>query len=193
MTTTATQPAPRGIALAPSLVARLRAETREDHARVDDAFGAFDLGRPDGYRAFLAAHARVLPAVEDWLDAAELVPGWRGRSAALRRDLAALDMPIPDPSGFACDGGEAARWGALYVIEGSRLGGAVLAKRVPPGWPAAYLNMVHGAGEWRHLLATIDRLVLPREAERAAIAGARAVFAAFLRAAEGASGSRPPP
>lgn len=172
----------------PGLTARLRAETRSDHDRVDAAFSRFDLTRRDGYARFLVAQARVLPAVEALLDPGGLMPGWRGRTAALRQDL--RDLAIAPPASITplIPDGHAARWGALYVLEGSRLGGAVLARRVPDGLPAAFLGAAHRPGAWRDLLARLDALELSGPELVQAVAGAKAVFAAFARSAEAGMG-----
>lgn len=166
-----------------ALSARLRHETRPDHALVDAAFGRFDLAEPAGYIAFLVAQARVLPALEAALRPAELVSGWRGRTAAILRDLADLAVPPPPPVVPDLPEGPAARWGALYVLEGSRLGGAVLRRRVPAGLPSAFLGAVHPPGAWRETLARLDAANHGAAAQAEAVQAARAVFAAFARSA----------
>lgn len=165
-----------------SAVAHLRAATRVDHEQVDGAYGRFALGTAEGYRDFLTAHARILPLAERLIDPGALVAGWQGRTQALRDDLAALGGEAPPELDFALPPGEAARWGALYVIEGSRLGGAVLARSVPEGLPAAYLNARHASGAWRDLLARLDAAVGEDRAE--AERGAKAMFGAYLEAAK---------
>lgn len=172
----------------------LRAATRQDHERVDQLGGAFDLTRSPHYHAFLRAHAAVLPGVEAALDSAPpdgLPPAWpeRRRTAALTADLAALglapppraapDLRLPD---------HATRLGALYVLEGSRLGGAVLRRRLAasqPGAPDAYL--AHGVGQpfWRSFLDWLDSQVLNDSETEAAVDGARQVFGAFETAFRG--------
>ena len=86
---------------------------------------------------------------------------------------------------IAFDVAGAGRWGALYVIEGSRLGGQLLARSVPTGLPVAYLSSRHRPGEWRALLAAIEaRGSEGGEAWRAAaVAGAQATFALYGEAA----------
>lgn len=111
--------------------------TRVDHEAVDGAFGHFAIGTRNGYRNFLVAH---VPLAERLIEPNTLVENWSGRTAALMADLQALGGEAPVDSIFALPEGEAARWGALYVIQGSRLGGAVLAKMVPADLLAAYLD-----------------------------------------------------
>jgi len=168
---------------APGLSALLRAETRGEHEGVDAAFGRFDLACREDYGAFLSAHARVVPALEAQLAPAELIAGWTGRSEALARDLHALGLPQPAVCQPDLPEGELARWGALYVLEGSRLGGVFLARRVPDGWPADYLGAAHPQGQWRGLLDAINRVGSSDEQGGEAVRSARAVFAAFRRAA----------
>ncbi|MEH3158709.1 MAG: biliverdin-producing heme oxygenase [Sphingomonas taxi] len=168
-----------------SFVSELRAATAADHQAVDDRFGAFTLDDAPAYRRFLTAHGRALPAVEAVLAGDPDLPAWRPRTAALAADLAALGKELPAPLPFAVPGA-AARWGALYVIEGSRLGGQLLARSVGEGLPVAYLSARHEAGEWRELLARIEtRAAASDTAWRgAAIAGARATFALYAQAGQ---------
>jgi heme oxygenase (biliverdin-IX-beta and delta-forming) len=170
-------------ATGPSAVAELRAATRADHDAVDAGFGHFALGTVDGYRDFLTAHARILPLAERLIQPQALVDGWTGRTRALLADLAALGGAVPDELDFALPEGQAARWGALYVMEGSRLGGAVLAKSVPDQLPAAYLGARHAPGGWRALLVKLDEADAGPAWRKQAVAGARALFGAYLAAA----------
>ncbi len=120
---------------------------------VDAAFGSYDLSDRAAYAAFLRSHARALPAVEE--RAATVWPTLRRQMPALAADLSALDVAVP--TGIATPGGgAAAAWGALYVVEGSRLGGGMLAKMVGPGLPQSYLSATHLPGEWRLIRHAID-------------------------------------
>jgi heme oxygenase (biliverdin-IX-beta and delta-forming) len=166
-----------------SAVAHLRAATRSDHDAVDGAFARYALSSRQGYRDFLTAHARILPLAERLIDPAALVPDWRGRSDALAADLAELGEATPEALDFALPEGEAARWGALYVLEGSRLGGVFLAKSVPAAFPAAYLNAKHAPGAWRDLLGALEAADEGAEWQADAAAGAKALFGAYLAAA----------
>lgn len=169
-----------------SFVQALRAATASDHDTVDATFGSFALDDVESYRRFLIAHGRALPAVEAALrqGAGDGLPVWRSRAAALSSDLAALETAMPAPLSFVADS-EASRWGALYVTEGSRLGGQLLARAVPVGSPVAYLSARHLPGEWRGLLSAFDMRAADGGAawRDAALAGARATFALYARAA----------
>lgn len=163
----------------------LRNATAQDHQAVDNAFARFDLSVRDGYVAFLRAQARALLAVEAVL---WQLPGWRPRGGLIAHDLAELGEATPPALRLAPPATAAEAWGMLYVIEGSRLGGAVLTRQVAADLPTHYLDAVHGNGEWR---AFRDRLEAA-EAEDGrggdhwrdeALAGARATFALFREAA----------
>ena len=76
----------------------------------------------------------------------------------------------------------AAGWGAMYVVEGSRLGGIMLSRSVPEGMPSAYLESKHLSGEWRALLAAIDGEPADEAWIEEAIVGAKAAFELYRRA-----------
>ncbi len=164
--------------------ARLRAATAADHDRLDGLFGRFDLGDAGDYGQFLAAHASAIGAVEAALDGAgmtRLLPDWpsRRRGALVLADLAALGVPavaaLPPPA-IADD---AAAWGAAYVVEGSRLGGALLARQVAAGLPASYLAAPQPKGAWREFLVALDAAIVSEEQYVRATAGACATFDLF--------------
>ncbi|OWK32967.1 biliverdin-producing heme oxygenase [Sphingomonas mucosissima] len=158
-----------------SAIALLRARTAASHEAVDSVFGINDLADPVSYRRFLEAHARALPEAES--RAAAIWPALRRRAPLLEADLRALGvaatLPISTDSNPAPE-----HWGALYVVEGSRLGGGLLAKRVGPGLPAAYLSAVHQPGEWRAIRQAIDAAAVDRDEDWLSqmVAGARATF-----------------
>ncbi len=165
-----------------STVARLRAATASDHDAVDAGFGRYDLSDADDYRAFLIAHAKALPAVEAWLAAIPGLGAVRSRETALAEDLAALGEHMPAPMPFDVTPSAAAGWGAMYVVEGSRLGGIMLSRSVPEGMPSAYLGSKHLSGEWRALLAAIDEEPADDAWIEQAIVGAKAAFDLYRRA-----------
>ncbi|WP_076073252.1 biliverdin-producing heme oxygenase [Sphingomonas montana] len=162
----------------------LRAETAACHERVDRAFSRFDLTDRGAYAAFLTAHARVLLPLEAVLDAAALWPAWTGRGDLLRGDLATLGHVVPAGETVIA-GGAAARWGMLYVLEGSRLGGAMLARQVGPGLPAAYLAAAHRGGSWARFGDAIEQAGVAAEVRGDAgwradlLSGAERAFALF--------------
>lgn len=170
--------------------AALRAATAADHTIVDAAFGRFDVTGEAGYRRFLAAQAGGFLAVEAALDAAgaaNLVPDWpsRRRSEQLRSDLTALSVTEPEPfSPSPHFQSKASMLGAIYVLEGSRLGGALLKRSVPPSFPRRFLDAHQDAGSWRKLLKLLDEFLIRPHDLAAAILAAKEVFARFATAAE---------
>jgi heme oxygenase (biliverdin-IX-beta and delta-forming) len=167
--------------------AALRAGTQAAHDAVDAAFAAFDLGDRHGYAAFLSAHAELVWPLEAALPGERIVADWpdRRRGALLREDLAFLPRLHAPPSGdhdaliAALSQNDPATAGALYVLEGSRLGGRFLARRLPKGSPRAYLDAEQRPGNWQRLLDVIDGLLVEPAALDAALAAARATFRAF--------------
>lgn len=165
-------------------ISLLRARTAAAHEAVDAAFGGYDLQDRESYRRFLTAHASALPQAEGI--AVTVWPRLRPRTPLLAADLAALGAatsagvtPATQP-----DAGPAA-WGALYVVEGSRLGGGLLAGRVGEGLPTAYLAATHEPGEWRAIRAAIDKAAEGQDGgwREAMVTGALEVFACYASGA----------
>ncbi len=173
----------------------LRDGTADYHDVVDDLFGRFDMTDPGQYAAFLTSHARALPAAEQALERggiSRIVPDWaeRRRSHLLRADLESLGRPMPPPIDLADLSSTDELWGAAYVLEGSKLGGALLAKRVPHHLPCAYLRFQGPKGAMKAFMDRLDAAV-PTDQARA-IAAAVAIFAAFRSAAKLELGSALP-
>lgn len=164
---------------------RLRAILAEKHAQVDAAFGGFDLADREGYGAFLAAHARVLPPIEQALRPVAELPAFEPRAGALTSDLAALGISPPSPAPAPSPASVSEAWGMFYVIEGSRLGGGMLARMVPDAFPKAYLGAVHQRGGWRALCQALDEAVAAggEGYMDAIVVGARATFDRYAAAA----------
>jgi heme oxygenase len=161
----------------------LRALTTPDHARVDRAFARFDLSTAEGYREFLTAQARALLPLEQALDAGEAdraVADWpeRRRSPALRQDLADLGLEVPKSVELRPITAPARQFGTIYVLEGSRLGGALLKRSLAPRLPAAFFAPAP-SGRWQEFLALMEREVATPDARSAAVAAAGAAFASF--------------
>ncbi len=170
-----------------SLRSVLRAQTADCHAEVDKLFGTFDLSDRQQYGTFLRAHARVVPAAENALEEAgidRLVPDWpeRRRTRMLLADIHALGDPLPPPLAPPALHGEAALWGALYVFEGSKLGGALLAKAVPDYLPSTYLTPQGPKSAMRIFMDRLDASNL--DDFDAAVVAARDVFGLFLQAGQ---------
>ncbi len=164
--------------------AQLRAATRDAHDRVDARFAALDLADRADYADFLTAQARAyLPLEEALTDAgaANLIEDWVAtrRGALLLADLA--DLGIDRPETFAPPplGNDAEMVGALYVLEGSRLGGAMLRKSVPDSLPARFLSARTPGGHWKRVIATLERNLYSDARIEAATNGAIRAFALF--------------
>lgn len=174
---------------------RLRTATAPLHERVDAAFSSFELDRLDGYRAFLRAHAQVLGPLEIALERGgieSMLADWpqRSRRQDLLADLAELgdSTPWPEPQYTAQPPGWC--WGAVYVIEGSRLGGRVLAKQVAeanPRAPLRYLSHRGSTPSWPVFIDQLDRQAANYPWDDV-LGGAREVFERFVRAAEAEKG-----
>ena len=176
----------------PSLRDVLRAATQGAHARVDAAFSRFDLTCREDYADFLTVHARVVPGLEQALDragAGALLADWpeRRRGGALLADLADLEAPIPACAAAQVDFADPSEaLGGLYVLEGSRLGGAVLARRVQrsadPRVRGAVRYLAHGERR-RFWPSFVDGLNAADGVRRAAaVRGAALAFAGFQAA-----------
>jgi heme oxygenase len=180
-----------------SLHAHLRSETRVWHDRVDTAFEQFDLAIEPGYRSFLEAHALVVPGCEQHLVKSECsrrFPGWTGawRAPALWSDLRAMGVvehvaPVVAQNRVPLSATDPGLVGMMYVLEGSRLGGRVLARRVETGsTPRArsatrYLSE-DGGVSWRAFLDRLEALEFSDCETEAALAAAIQVFCAFEQA-----------
>lgn len=167
-----------------SVRAALRAATAAEHERVDRLFSTADLGAIEGYRRFLVAQAAAFLPVEAALDAAgatQVLADWpqRRRGDLLRADLAALGATEPEPVAPPSFASDAAILGGIYVLEGSRLGGAMLKRAVAAEAPAAFLSAPQEAGSWRKLLENLDRILYAPDQIEAAVGAARTVFERF--------------
>lgn len=159
----------------------LMTHTHDLHQRLDRGIGAF--GDASAYRAFLSGSHAFRAAIEPQLAAGT---DWQVQALAplIARDLADLGHPVPRAAGTVVLPNPAARAAACYVLEGSALGGRLLARR------AATLGFTaqHGARHlavqtacgtrWRHFL---DWLEAGGFCVASATAAARDVFALALR------------
>lgn len=169
--------------------AHLRQETRALHDATERSFAVFDLATREGYIAFLRAQAVALGVAERWLDDQDmtaLVADWpaRRRMPLLMHDLARLHAASPDMQA-ALPRPEGHPLGWLYVLEGSRFGGRVLARQVKAGGDpvtaaaTTYLDQPAPASAWQELMACIERESLRPGQRDAIVTGARAAFALF--------------
>jgi len=177
-------------------LSRLRAETRPEHEATEAQMPLMspDLTRAT-YAAVLACLYPLLAGWEEWAlanapaSAAALMTK-RRRAALLAEDLTCLHEPIPAPAIFPADhipgiATEAGFFGAMYVVEGSTLGGQYIARHVEPllGLRAdcgtAYFR---GYGDqtsvhWKEFQSALA--ALPDDSADEVIAAARAMFRVF--------------
>lgn len=170
----------------------LRDATRDEHDRVDAAFLAHDLSTMDGYGRFLGAQSRAFIAIEraaEAAGAAELIEDWadRRRADLLLEDLAELGVDLPAPVAPPVLETEAEILGAVYVLEGSRLGGAVLFRTAPYDAPRRFLEPEGVGPRWRSLVALLDARLTADDQIADAVRSARSVFNCFHEAAGAAS------
>lgn len=162
----------------------LRELTRDAHDRVDALFSRFDLADRVQYGAFLSVQAAAFLPVEAALDAAgaaELLADWpeRLRGDALRADLAALGRPPPDRIAPPLYSDAPAIWGGMYVLEGSRLGGAMLHKTVSGHLPRRFMAPPPDRTLWPRFIQELERNNGADVLRQRAGASAIATFACF--------------
>lgn len=165
----------------------LKAATAAAHERVDALFSRFDLTDRDAYGRFLQAQAAAFLGVEKALDEAgvdRVLADWseRRRTPEVRDDLAALGLPLPDATGAPVITGDADILGAAYVLEGSRLGGAMLVRTVPDSLPKSFLSPGNPL-LWRAFVATLDQRLSSDEERVDAARTASATFNIFAESA----------
>jgi heme oxygenase len=185
---------------APGLRAGLRVATADAHARLDALLSDLDLRERAAYRIFLEASAAALLPLEDALAAAgvaRLFPDWneRRRGSALRDDLARVGGEAR-PLALAATLDRDAVLGAMYVLEGSRLGGQILLRQAAaspdPVVAGATAYLRHGAGRhlWPSFLAALERHGEGLADSAGAVAGARLAFAHFTQGVLAARSAR---
>lgn len=179
----------------PSARFRLRAATHAAHERLDAHYSRFDLREPDDYGQFLRSHAAAFLPMETALleaGAEELVPGWHEsmRGEALLADLDAMELSVPPPVVSPAFATMPALLGGLYVLEGSRLGGAMLRRSVGPGLPTGFLTP-GPTGAWRAFTERLDDRLRDDDDLASAARSAIQVFEIFERSARALAGAEP--
>lgn len=119
------------------IMPRLKAETYPDHMRLEETVDILNnLATLESYKRLLARHAgfvfpleRVL-AGQDW-SSIGLEFDERSRAGAMKRDLAAMDIDsFPEIELWTGLDNFARAVGTLYVLEGSTLGGMIIARNL---------------------------------------------------------------
>ncbi|WP_371180804.1 biliverdin-producing heme oxygenase [Xanthomonas sacchari] len=185
---------PDGTALPLTAARLLREATAQQHQAVEDLPAMRALMDPtlslSAYVQVLRRHHAVLAGWEQreaaWLrHCGDAQWRYQPRTPLLAQDLHALQAtpPAPQPLPPAVDAG--ARWGMLYVVEGSRLGGRVIARHLRQSLPAAapalsYFELGHAdPAAWRHFQQLLELALPSAPLRQAAVDGARAMFAHF--------------
>ena len=180
------------------LRAVLRQGTQAAHQRLDARMSTLPLDERPSYSRFLHAQAAALVPLEIALERAGVVyllPDWtwRTRRAALLADIRQLDGEEPRivAEEHAVDWIDSpeAMLGATYVLEGSRLGGALLRKQLmaaeDPVIRLASRFLNHGNGEnlWLSFNDTLKEAKLDEPARVVMVDSAIRSFALFETAA----------
>jgi heme oxygenase len=172
---------------------KLKMATDAAHRALDTRLGAFDLTSVSGYRRFLEANAAALLPLEAALERSGVVhlfADWsqRSRRVAITADLDRIggaSHPLPSMASMS----RQEMLGAMYVLEGSRLGAKYLLREVAgsrePKIVAATRYLRHGSGLplWRTFLDALEREAVTGENEVEMIGSAQRAFAMFAKAA----------
>lgn len=171
-----------------SLRQTLRAATSEAHASLDHDIGS-TLAHRSGYVAFLRGSHAAVAGIEDVL-ARFGVLSPAARATLIEADLASLGEAVPTnvtPAWRPTTLAEA--FGSAYVVEGSALGGVVLAEKVERALGAdatRYLRLrgAETALAWRTFLSRLEAWGDGATANERAMAatGARATFGVYRAA-----------
>lgn len=174
--------------LSSQAIKALRAATHTAHHTLDSML---PLARAD---AALEDYANHLAVLKDWQTS--LAP-WLSRSVMDAHDLALLELDLADCQNAGCppadldmegecrvlsadDGSSAFCWGVAYVLEGSKLGGQVLYRRLherlhPHSLRYLGTRAAHGPA-WPQFLAQLERQLPDEASRRSACRGAVAAF-----------------
>lgn len=176
---------------APGAAARalLRDACRGIHAQLDQQLSQVDFNDRAAYADMLSRMSGPVTALEGALTAGVapvLFTNWaeRLRTHALRKDVAAVGGRFAEHTAPAIES-EAEALGTLYVLEGSRLGGQVLARMAcesrDPQVRDATRYFLHGArgGLWRSFLERLEQSPAVNAEPARATHAALAAFATF--------------
>jgi heme oxygenase len=179
----------------------LRTRTATLHARLDNMVATCCMGNTLELERLLLIHydafTLLVPALER-AGADLLYPEWDGRTRleALEEDLRVLGafpqtLPLDRPSLTK----RSQTWGALYALEGSRLGNRVILRSVmergTQNERRATTFLAAGLEDrsaWGKFVAQLDKLQFSGEAFELAALGAAQVFETYVKVAEKRSG-----
>jgi heme oxygenase len=136
--------------------------------------------------AYSASEAAVLAYLQRYPGLFDYRP--RRKLPALDADLSSLARaPLPLCASHLAVDSVGALVGTLYTLEGSTLGGQVIARVLPPGFPRRFYTVYgeHTARRWEEFLLFADANC-PKPEYDAAATGARALFALIQSQLDGA-------
>jgi heme oxygenase len=167
----------------------LRSACAGVHHRLDARLSHFNFDDRRSYAAMLSGFSGPVTALETALAtgvASRLfydLPE-RSRALSLSLDLREVGGPFHLRTAAPIED-EAEAFGVLYVLEGSRLGGRILAKRASESGDTKvrgatrYFRHAEKAGHWQSFLARLEQSDAVRAAPERASAAALRAFAAF--------------
>ena len=182
----------------PGILDRIRRETQAQHKSLERAFRILDPGLTSAaYRHWLerlyGLHAGFEAAIEPWAEALDIDWESRRKTPWLRQDLRYLGLSEAELRGIApCDavpelGSLGRAFGALYVLEGSTLGGRLIAQTLEKRLgltPASGGSFFQAYGEllqprWLSFRERLTAAATTADLEREMIEAACETFAAF--------------
>lgn len=171
-----------------SLRQALKDRTSDSHARVDRLLSSFDIRTPVGLRQFLEVHHSCFVRMRAAAQPQGLARlGLHEMAQRIETDLAFLGTQPPAPS---AEGIGAIHPMALdYVVEGSRLGSAVLKRRWATSpdptvqQACAYFSMEPVKGRWRAVCLALSRIKADSALATRIVADANTLFELFHTAA----------
>ena len=178
-------------------IERLRSETKHNHQALEKAMipGLKQAVTPEAYAKILNVFYGYFKPIENLLDAQldeKIVPayGQRRKAHILLEDLSAMNLNGATPP-LATDLPEISSihqaLGAMYVLEGSTLGGQVITKMLKQNLnlaDTAYLKFFSGYGEethkmWASFIGTLDTYAADESKHDEMIEAATNTFAKF--------------
>jgi heme oxygenase len=158
----------------------LRDATRPDHEMIDQMMSQYDLTQRLGYGAFLNVHYAALLTLQ-FVWRANDQADFLNMTQCLHDDLISMGIASakPSPQTFPPLSSRN-RLGIEYVVRGSRLGSAVLRRRVPSNFATAYLDFEPSTA-WPVFLLELERSASEDSSNviEQVICGAKMAFSTF--------------
>lgn len=173
------------------MIQRLKEETRELHEQVEEENLAKRIMDhsidPETYKLLLLQNFMAYRATENSIQ--EYIPGYDGnKHKQLKKDLEQLDVPVEkwsEDAAFQCHS-KAEALGAAYVVEGSALGGMLLARNLKKCDRLSSVQQHHffngdkeNLRDWNSFKAELEQYDFSENEEREAIEKAKETFRFF--------------